>query len=376
MRKYINKQIYKPLLKRLIFTVTNSLQYDQRMIRICTTLAAAGYPVTLVGVKHGGTSALPAQPFSQKRLYCPFKKGFAFYAYYNLRLFFYLLAKPADVVCCIDLDTMLPAFFAAKLRGKKLVYDAHEYFSQQKEVVTRPKVYRVWHWIEKTFVPRIKHGYTVGHSIAAEFKKLYGVEYAVVMNCTVLHEHTPNKTAKEKNILYQGAVNEARGLEYLIPAMRQIDANLYIYGDGNMLEYCTQLVKQQGLEQKIFFMGKVLPTELGAVTADAYMGLNLVENTGLNQYYSLANKFFDYMHHAVPQVTMAFPEYERINQQFEVAVLIKDLNEQNIANAVNHLLTDTNAYQRLQQNCLHAREVYCWQNEATKLLAFYQQLSQ
>lgn len=374
MKKYINKQIYKPLLKRLIFTVTNSLQYDQRMIRICATLAAAGYAVTLVGVEHNGTLPLTAQPFAQKRLYCPFKKGFAFYAYYNFRLFFYLLAKPTDIICCIDLDTMLPAFFAAKLRGKKLVYDAHEYFSQQKEVVTRPSVYRVWHWIEKTFVPRIPHGYTVGYSIAAEFKKRYGVEYQVVMNCTVLQPLTQSQSAKEKKILYQGAVNEARGLEYLIPAMRQVEANLYIYGDGNMMEACRQLVKQYGLEQKIHFMGKVLPAELARITATAYIGLNLVENTGLNQYYSLANKFFDYMHQGLPQITMAFPEYERINQQFEIAVLIKDLSEQNIANAVNHLLADTDHYQRLQQNCIQAREVYCWQREAVKLLDFYQQL--
>jgi glycosyltransferase involved in cell wall biosynthesis len=376
LKKYINKQIYNPLLKRLVFTVTNSLHYDQRMIRICTTLAEAGYRVTLVGVQQGTAQTLAPQPFGQKRLYCPFKKGFAFYAYYNVRLFFYLLFKPADILCCIDLDTLLPVFFAAKLRGKKVVYDAHEYFTQQKEVVTRPKVYRVWHWIEKTFVPRIKHGYTVSYTIAAAFKKLYAVSYEVVMNCTVLKLLPPHNLDKGKKILYQGAVNEARGLEYLIPAMRQIDANLYIYGDGNMLETCLELVKQYGVEQKIFFMGKVLPTELAVVTADAYIGLNLVENTGLNQYYSLANKFFDYMHQAVPQVTMAFPEYERINQQFEVAVLIDDLSEQNIANAVNHLLDDTEHYGQLQQNCIRAREVYCWQQEAVKLLQFYQQLSQ
>jgi glycosyltransferase involved in cell wall biosynthesis len=363
-------------LKRIVFTVTNSLNYDQRMIRICTTLAEAGYAITLVGVEPDAPQPLAPQPFGQKRLYCPFRKGFAFYAYYNLRLFFYLLFKPADILCCIDLDTLLPVFFAAKLRGKKMVYDAHEYFTQQKEVVTRPKVYRVWHWIEKTFVPRLQHGYTVSHSIAAAFKKQYGIGYEVVMNCTVLHPLPAHKTDNGKKILYQGAVNEARGLEYLIPAMRQIDADLYIYGDGNMMEACLRLVKTYGVAQKIFFMGKVLPAELAAVTAGAYIGLNLVENTGLNQYYSLANKFFDYMHHAVPQVTMAFPEYERINQRFEVAVLIGDLSEQNIVNAVNHLLNDREHYLKLQRNCIQAREVYCWQQEAVKLLDFYQQLSQ
>ena len=37
--------------KHITFTVTTDLTYDQRMIRICTSLAAAGYAITLVGRK-------------------------------------------------------------------------------------------------------------------------------------------------------------------------------------------------------------------------------------------------------------------------------------------------------------------------------------
>jgi glycosyltransferase involved in cell wall biosynthesis len=359
-------------LQRIVFTVTNQLTYDQRMIRICTSLAKAGYMVTLVGV-YKGREPLTEQPYFQKRLSAFFAKGFLFYAAYNIRLFFFLLCKPCDVICCIDLDTMLPVYFAAKLRGKKVVYDAHEYFSQQKEVVTRPRVYRVWHWIEKTFVPKIKYGYTVSHSIAAEFEKLYGVQYGVIMNCTVLKPLLLQEK-KNKDLLYQGAVNEARGLEQLIPAMKHIDARLHIYGDGNFIEQCRELIAVNGLKDKVLLQGKVLPQALEDITAGAWLGLNLVENNGLNQYYSLANKFFDYMHHAVPQVTMNFPEYRKINEEFEVAVLIQDTSEQNIVNAVNSILKYEALHNQLQLQCIKAREVYCWQQEEKKLLAYYKEV--
>ncbi len=360
-------------MQRIVFTVTNQLNYDQRMIRICTSLAQAGYRVTLVGVNKGG-EPLTQQPFRQKRLSCMFKKGILFYAAYNIRLFFYLLFKPCDVLCCIDLDTMLPVFFSGRLRGKKLVYDAHEYFSQQKEIVTRPGVYRVWYWIERTFVPKFKNGYTVSYSIAAAFEKLYKVQYEVVMNCTLLKPLVlPDN--REKGILYQGAVNEARGLEQLIPAMKQIDACLYIYGDGNFMTQCRKLIIDNGLEQKVFLKGKVLPAVLEDITAHTWLGINLVENNGLNQYYSLANKFFDYMHHALPQVSMDFPEYRKINNEFEVALLIEDTSEQKIVNAVNQIMEDDAFYLKLQQQCIQAREVYCWQNEEKKLLSFYNGLT-
>jgi glycosyltransferase involved in cell wall biosynthesis len=360
-------------LQRIIFTVTNQLNYDQRMIRIGTSLAQAGYGVLLVGV-HKPNSPLAQKPYRQKRLRVLFSKGFLFYALYNIQLFFYLLFKPCDVLCCIDLDTLLPVYFAAKLRRKKIVYDAHEYFSQQKEVITRRNVYRAWYWVEKTFVPRIQYGYTVSHSIAAEFNKLYKVQYAVIMNCTVLQPLKENKAAG-KYILYQGAVNEARGLENLIPAMKQVDACLHIYGDGNFMQQCGNLIAANGLENKVFLKGKVLPVVLDDITAGAWLGLNLVENNGLNQYYSLANKFFDYMHHAVPQVTMDFPEYRQINSRFEVAVLIADTSEQNIANAVNGIINNDPLYEKLRKNCLKAREMYNWQEEEKKLLAFYNEVT-
>ena len=362
-------------MKRIIFTVTNELNYDQRMIRICTSLTEAGYDVTLVGNKKKTSPPLAQKNYRQKRLFTLFTKGFGFYAEFNIRLFFYLLFVKVDIICCIDLDTILPVWLAARLKSTKRVYDAHEFFSQQKEIITRPIVHRIWEWIEKTFVPKFKNGYTVSQRIAEEFKSRYGVDYTVIRNLPMLKPLTPGLLKEEKIILYQGAVNEARGLEFLIPAMKGIDAKLHIYGDGNFLEQVKELIKANILQHKVFVKEKVLPDALDIITQDAFIGLNLVENIGLNQFYSLANKFFDYVQNGLPQVSMNFPEYKRINDEFEVAVLIDDLQPVNIANAINNLLNDEVLYKRLQQNCLKAREILNWQNEEKKLLEFYKNIN-
>ena len=52
-----------------------------------------------------------------------------------------------------------------------------------------------------------------------------------------------------------------------------------------------KLIAQNNLGNKVFLQGKKLPEELDALTRQAYIGLNLVENTGLNQYYSLRTNF-------------------------------------------------------------------------------------
>ena len=185
---------------RITFTVTNGLNYDQRMIRICNSLANEGNIVKLIGVKHSDSPALEPKNYQQQRLNVLFRKGFGFYFEYNVRLFFYLLFQKTDVFCCIDLDTMLPVYFASSLKRKIKVYDAHEYFSQQKEIITRPKIYRTWHFIERTFVPKFKHGYTVSEGIAQEFLKKYHVPYEVIRNVPLL-KPLPDIVDKEKIIM-------------------------------------------------------------------------------------------------------------------------------------------------------------------------------
>jgi len=358
---------------RILFTVTNELNYDQRMIRICNSLTKAGNNVKIIGVKHPNSPDLEDKNYHQKRLPVFFHKGFGFYFEYNLRLFIYLLFQKTDIFCCIDLDTMLPVYFVSFFKRKIKVYDAHEYFSQQKEIITRPKIYRVWHFIERTFVPKFLNGYTVSNGIKEEFLKYYHVKYEVIKNVPVLKFR--KNIIKEKIIIYQGSVNEGRGFEYLIPAMQNVNALLFIYGDGNFLEKAKNIVGKNKLENKIIFKGKFLPDDLKKITSQAYIGINLVEPIGKNQYLSLANKFFDYIHNAVPQLTMNFPEYKKINDEFEVAVLINDLSSSSISKSLNFLLDNKEVYLRLQENCIAARNVFNWQNEEKKLIRFYEELN-
>jgi glycosyltransferase involved in cell wall biosynthesis len=360
-------------MKRLVFAVTNDLNYDQRMIRICTSLAEAGYAVTLIGRRWSGSPALVPRPFQQKRLFCFFRTGKLSYLEYNLRLFFYLLFIKADAVCAIDLDTILPFYFISTLKGIPRVYDAHELFCEMKEVVTRPRVYKIWKWVERYTVPKFKHGYTVNDAIAQEFHRLYQVNYEVVRNVPVLHPISiPDKP--EKYILYQGAVNEGRSFETLIPAMKNVNARLVICGDGNFMEAAQQLVKENGLTGKVIFKGRVLPAELRQYTLQAWAGVTLFENNGMNNYHSLGNRFFDYMHAGIPQLCVNYPAYKEINNKYNIAVLTNDLRSETLAERLNELLNNKNLYYQLQQNCLQAREAINWQQEEKKLLAVYKNI--
>lgn len=288
-----------------------------------------------------------------------------------MRLFFYLLFKKMDAICAIDLDTILPCLRISRLKKISRIYDAHELFTEMKEVISRPSVQKIWTRIEKNTVPQFKYGYTVSESIADEFFRRYKVNYQTIRNLPVLQPIKPNENS-ERFILYQGAVNEARGLEYLIPAMQWVNSRLVICGDGNFMEQLIKIIADYKLGEKVELMGILPPDQLREIAQKAYIAVAVPEKEGLNQYLALPNKFFDYIHSGLPQVTVNYPEYQKINNQFEIAVLLDDLSPERIAAEVNNLLANSVLYEKLKRNCLKAREVLNWQQEEKKIISFYQ----
>ena len=302
-----------PLSPRLVFAVTTDLCFDQRMQRICGSLAAAGYQVQLVGWQRPGSPPLLLQPYAQHRLRGWFQKGKLFYLEYNLRLLLYLLGQRAAAWCACDLDTALPIWLRARLGGQPLVYDAHELFTEVPEVVARPAVQRLWRAVEAFVVPRARLAYTVGPALARVFAERYGRPFGVVRNVSRF-EGAPAAPDAGSYILYQGALNVGRGLEQLLDAMPQVRGRLVLCGEGDLSAALRAQATRLGLlesgsypEGQVEFRGFVLPDALREVTRQAALGLNLLENTGLSYYYSLANKFFDYVHAGIPQVLIDFP---------------------------------------------------------------------
>lgn len=360
--------------KKIVCTVINDLTYDQRMQRICNSLQKAGYDVLLVGRKQKNISAPQPQSFAQKRLSIGFSKGFMLYAAYNVRLFFFLLFTRMDAVYAVDLDTILPCYFISKLRRKKRLYDAHELFTELKEIVTRPAVHKFWLGVERFALPKFPYGYSVNEFIVKELNRRYGVQYEVIRNLPTYTETDTAEISEEKFIIYQGAVNEGRSFETLIPAMQYVNAKLIVCGKGNFFEQAVALVKQYQLENKVEMRGYVLPSDLKKLTPKAYVAVTVFEATGLNQYYSLSNRFFDYIMAQVPQLCVNFPEYKAINDQFQIAHMIDDTSVQAIADGLNTLLNNAALHHQLKQNCIKARKVLCWEQEEKKLISYWNRI--
>jgi glycosyltransferase involved in cell wall biosynthesis len=355
-------------MKRVLISVINDLVTDQRVHRTSSLLHEEGYEVLLIGRKLKNSLELEKRPYECKRMKLLFEKGPLFYAEYNLRLFLLLLTNKSNLLFSNDLDTLLPNFIISKLRGKRLIYDSHEYFTEVPELIDRPKVQRVWKWIESFVLSRIDSMITVNESIANLFREKYQLKVEVIRNVPM--GNSRSEIVKEDRLLVlQGAgINIDRGGEELVSAMEWIDGKLWVIGDGDALPKLKDMVRSKSLEDKISFKGKVPLSELRYLTAKAQIGFSLDKDSNVNYRYSLPNKLFDYLQASCAVICSDLVEVNRVVSEFKVGLMLEEVTPEIIATKVNDLLENDKLLKELQLNALLASKELTWDKEQVKLL--------
>jgi glycosyltransferase involved in cell wall biosynthesis len=358
-------------LKHIVFTVTNDLTHDQRMQRICNSLHNAGYMVTLVGRTLSDSVPVSGNSFNQVRLNCKFHNGPLFYIEFQVRLFIWLCSHRFHIISAVDDDTLLPCTLISIIRQIPLVYDAHEYFTEVPEVHNRYVVKNVWQHLENTCVPHASLCYTVSHSLAQIFSAIHRTPFHVLYNVPVSATlQSTEMLAEPIRLVYQGDLNPGRGIETAIHAIAQLNAELIVVGDGPLRSELERLVVLKRVQHKVIFLGYLPFDEMQRVTASSHLGLNLLSAEGLSYYYSLSNKFFNYIHAGIPQLCADFPEYRKIAKQYEVGMLIRNAEDE-LVRAVEHIINEPLYYRHLKKQCEVAKAEYNWEKSSSQLIGWY-----
>jgi glycosyltransferase involved in cell wall biosynthesis len=365
-------------MSRIIISVTNDLIADQRVNRVAVTLSEAGANVLLVGCLQKNSPPLDKRIYKMHRMKIPFTKGFLFYASFNIWLFFYLIFNKADGLVANDLDSLPANYYASKLKRIPIIFDSHEYLPEVPEVIHRKRVQAVWLKIEKLMVPKINYCYTVCGSIANIYKEKYGIYFSLVRNLPFkksnIHVNdlpalNPNG---EKIIFYQGALNIGRGIELVMDSMKYLNNTiLVIAGKGVITKQLELKVRQDGLESKVKFLGRLPLNELHSFTIQAHLGFSLEENLGLNYYYALPNKLFDYIQAGIPVITSDFPEMAAIVNEYNIGQTTLERDPQKLAFIMNNMLTNEDLRIVWKENLKKAADTLCWENEKNVLLNVY-----
>lgn len=374
----LHKIVGKVILIKIVQAVTNDIVTDNRVHKVASTLCNFGYHVTLIGRRFSDSESLLSRPYKTRRFKLWFNKTFLFYANYNLRLFFYLLKVPVDIIVANDLDTLLACWLASKLRKKNLIYDSHELFTEVPELIHRPLVRKFWHVTERLLVPTIKYGYTVSKPIQEHYKQKYGVEFELIRNVGMFQFDNQFKPLpKEPVIIYQGAVNVGRGIELVLQTLKHLEeVKFWVLGNGDKLEELKQMAKALGVESKVKFFGRVKLEALQKYTAKAHIGISLEEDIGLNYRYALPNKIFDYVQARIPVIVSSLPEMKNLVDKSGIGVVLTERRPEFLANEILKLCNNSKLQEDIKQNLELAARDLCWQREEEKVIMLYRRASE
>lgn len=333
----------------------------------------------LIGRRFSHSPPVNDREYSTRRFRLFFNRGFLFYKCFNIRLFFWLLLHKRGIIVANDLDTLPACWLVSKIRRSPLVYDSHEYFTEVPELIGRKFVRNFWLEIEKRIVPGLIFAYTVSDSIAEAYKKAYNVNFRVIRNLPYRLEHPARRPDllpcdPVRIIIYQGSLNPGRGLEFAILTMKYLEKfRLQIFGDGPLRKQLEKLVIDNNLTGSVMFMGRVPLNELPSYTCQASLGISLEENLGMNYYYSLSNKLFDYIQARIPILVSGLPEMRKIVETYNVGLVAESLEPENLARLIKEMMNNDEKRMTWKKNLRIAAEKLCWEKEVGKLLVIYRE---
>lgn len=364
--------------KRVVFALTNNPYRDRRVLRLAITLSQNGYQVRLIGLEWPNqlkdfnsledTYNLTVQLLKTNQ----FQGKLAYWNWFWLFLKAIFFA-PEKYVVAIDLDTLPAVVIAAKLRGKKVLFDAHEIFSELPEVVNRPITQFIWQQLERWAIPLTEGMITVSQPYAGWYSPLK-LPSAIIENrpdflFSKIDQTSPQTvdspfSNNNPYWVYLGAVNHKRGLEPLLAAAEKLPAlNLLIIGEGDLLSTLKHQYQHLIQEGRVLFTGFLSDQQWPELVRNAQIGYLILEDAGFSYCYSLANKVYDYLNLGIPILVPPFPAYSKLILSTQAGIIL-NATQGEIIQTYHQLQSNTQLVKQLKENAEKCKGQYLWPTQA------------
>lgn len=374
------------MMKKVANIVLNDFTNDSRVYKVSKSLTQLGFETTVVAMYNDGLIEEESMDgFAVNRIKLrsrPWSKSKPVQIIKYLEFLFRAASRfrKADIIHCNDLNS-LPVGLLIKLfgRGKKIVYDCHEYETEANGLKGAEKTAK--RWLERKLIRYTDTVITVSNSIANEYARLYNIPKPhLVLNCPAYKEQSKQNLFRESLgiradqtiFLYQGRLSKGRGIELLLEAFSDLDTDknvLVCMGYGSL----EDLIQEKTQKQKtIFFHPAVTLDILLDYTSSADYGASFSEDSCLSHRYCLPNKMFEYLMAGLPVLTSNLFEMKRLVETENVGVVAKENTAHSFKVAIEASLNQD--YDVIRENVFSVRKKYCWEEQEKVLKEIYNAL--
>ncbi|NRQ01175.1 glycosyltransferase [Marinobacterium sp. xm-d-530] len=370
---------------RLLHLSHSDIRVDSRILKEMGAAARNGFVVSGVGLedespKSHKSSALDITSIRVKsRRYRYIPKGIralVIYLEIVLRVFPLVRKVRPDVVHCNDF-IMLPLAYLFKFAFRyKLVYDAHELESNRNGLseFKGRLIYRLERW----FWSAVDGLVVVSPSIDTWYQTNIGSKLStVVMNSPV---YSDNATSDKQYLrdkfsiprdatlfIYVGLLMRGRGLDLVLEAFEDHPSSHLVFLGGG--EYSERIKLIASKSANIHVHDPVEHSRVVEVARSADVGLCLIQNVSLSDYYCLPNKLFEYAFSGIPVLASNFPDIAELVGDYSLGVCV-DLSVSSISDGIGKFESGLIEFSPQPINL----DELSWGAQERKLISLYNQV--
>jgi len=337
--------------KTVLMLLTNAYDPDPRVRQEALALIGMGCRVKLIAwdrdLKAPASESM--EGVEVERVFLPSRHGrgttqLFFYAWLYLKILCRGLRSSFDVVHCHDLDTLPIGFLVGKLKGKPVVYDAHESFPDMVEGSVHPRVQSGLVRLENYLIRRIDLLITVGEKLRQHFATRGAPHSVVVGNWKRIEEFSrseqQNLEIRRRLGIPVGALTivcitqllKDRKIEELLQAVADLPNTYVIVGGKGVLQ---DLVEQAAAANpRILFVGFVSGKQIADYTCAADIVYYGFDPTNPNARFSAPNKLYEALAAGRPLITGDFGEIAEVVRNSNCGIVLTHYGAKQIREAL------------------------------------------
>lgn len=363
--------------KSITIAFLGNANYDTRVTNLTKSLTEEGFVVKVISFDW--TTAEFKDILGHTSIYKLDKsKGSLSYYLNFMRILFHgLKNSKSSIYIAEDIYTLPLVTIFAKIRKAKLYYNSREFYAFLGGLRDRKMLQNTIRWIEKYFIKKVNGVLVTGEGDAQFLQEYYGINNTfVIRNLPLLKK--PNKKVDlrtklnippaDKILLYQGVILQGRGFQPMLRALTELEnLHLIVLGSGPFQIEYEKLAEEIKVNNRVHFLGTIDQNELINYTADADLGLALIENISKSYYYALPNKLFEYIMAEVPVICSNLPQMKKIVDEYNVGRVVDLENSHDLTENIKAVFEDVRELQRFKENCRSATTELNWEKEFEKV---------
>jgi glycosyltransferase involved in cell wall biosynthesis len=364
---------------------------DPRVHKEAAALSQCGHRVTVLAwdrqCRLPQHEALDGFAVERLRLRAALGKGLAQlhrWLWFWYRLAALLLARECDVIHAHDLDTLPVGWLAAKLRRRKLIFDAHE-----------PNYYAYWpRWqypmviaarMLETLLARGADHVIVTNPFQHDRYSRMGVRNVTIVanyptaSMVVASSPPPLDPSGEIVLGRVGAVYEDTGIEETVDAVRLLQAdgyNIKLLLAGRVIDSYQERLAHllQPLAGKVEVTGAFSHDQIASIYRRFHISVQPYRPTAWFRDIT-PTKFFESMAHGVPVIVTDIGGIGEIVREVGCGLVLPAVTPEAISEAVKHLVKAPQALHTMAERGMAAvRQTYNWEQMVLRLRDVYESL--